>query len=174
MFFCKVDEVEEQSKMVMGNKTLAEVFDSYVNWLVFSVFLMAVNLAMEASAYLVNEAAGEVLHAWAQWPARSSGVVVAIALIIWLRLPRHKRQKRDQRVLLDGYVAETAKRCAFIAFFLTLCLVAILDVVTNNTQLPADFFIKLPGLSLTAGFSIAFFLFNFLNSPHSSEDRWTQ
>ena len=158
----------------MGNKNLADVFDSYVNWLVFSVFLMAVNLAMEASAYLVDEAAGEALHTWAQWPARGSGIAVAIALIIWLRRPRHKRQKRDQRALLDGYVAETAKRSAFIAFFLTLCLVAIIDVVTNNTHLPADFFIKLPALSLTAEFSISFFLFNFFNGLHSSEDRWTQ
>lgn len=158
----------------MANKTLADVFDSYVNWIVFSVFLMAVNLAMEATAYLVNEAAGEALRSWAQWPARGSGIAVAIAVIIWLRRPRHKKQKRDQRALLDGYVAETAKRSAFIAFFLTVCLVAILDVVTNNTQLPADFFIKLPGLSLTAEFSISFFLFNVFSSPHSSEDRWTQ
>ena len=41
------------------------------------------------------------------------------------------------------------------------------DVITNDTQLPADFFIKLPGLSLSAGFSISFFLFN-RNSAHSS------
>ena len=155
----------------MENKTLADVFDSYVHWLVFSVFLMAVNLAMEASAYLVNEALGEALQAWAQWPARGSGIAVAIAVIIWLRLPRHKRQKRDQRALLDGYVAETAKRSASIAFFLTLCLVAILDVAANDTQMSADFFIKLPGLSLTAGFSISFFLYNFFNDEHSSEDR---
>ena len=158
----------------MGNKTLADVFDSYVNWLVFAVFLMAVNLAMEATVYLVNETMGDALHAWAQWPARGSGIAVAIAVIIWLRLPRNKRQKRNQRALLDGYVVETAKRSAFIAFFLTLCLVAMLDVVTNSSQMPADFFIKLPGLSLSAEFSISFFLFNVFSSPYSSEDRWTQ
>jgi hypothetical protein len=46
--------------------------------------------------------------------------------------------------------------------------VAILDVITNDTQLPADFFIKLPGLSLTAVFSISFFWFN-RNSTDSLE-----
>jgi Na+/H+-translocating membrane pyrophosphatase len=157
----------------MENKTLADVFDSYVNWLVSSVFLMAVNLAMEAGAYLVNETASEALNAWAQWPARGSSIAIAVAVIIWLRRPKPQRPKQDQRALLDAYVVETAKRAAFIAFILTLCLVAILDVITNDTQLPADFFIKLPGLSLTAGFSISFFLYNFFNNENSSEDNWT-
>lgn len=156
----------------MKNKTLADVFDSYINWLVFSLFLMAVNLAMEVGAYFVNNTMGESLNAWAQWPARASAIAVVIAVFIWLRLPRNKRQKQHQRVLLDGYVVELVKRSALIAFILTLCLVAMLDVAANDTQLSADLFIKLPGLLLTAAFSISFFLLNFLNSLQSSDDRW--
>lgn len=152
--------------LIMKNKTLSNVFDSYVNWIVFSLFLMAVNLVMEASEYLVNDAVGAQLHAWAQWPARCSGIAVVVAVIIWLRLPRDKRKKRNQRALLDEFVTEVAKRAAFVAFFLTLVLVAILDVVANNSQLPADFFIKLLGLSLTAGFSISFFLINLQSSEN--------
>ena len=39
-------------------KTLSEAFDSYMNWIVLFVFLTALNLAMEALAYLVNASAG--------------------------------------------------------------------------------------------------------------------
>lgn len=155
-------------------KTLADAFDSYVNWIVLFFFLTAVNLALEAGAYLVNEAAGQKLNAWALWPARGGSIALVMAMVIWVRLLRHKRQQRGRRAFLDEFVTEAIKRSASVAFFLTLCLVAILDVVTNNTQLPADFFIKLPGLSLTAGFSISFFLFNTLSSAHSSEDWWAQ
>ncbi len=155
----------------MEKRTLADVFDSYVNWLVLFVFLTAVNLAMEAGAYLVDKTTGEALHTWAQWPSRGSLVAVVVAMVIWLRLPRHKRQKRDQRALHDEYVTETVKRSAFIAFILTFGLVAFLDVAANHTQLPADYYIKLPGLSLSAGFSLSFFLYNFFNSPDASEGR---
>lgn len=141
-------------------KTIADVFDSYVKWLVLFAFLSAINLAMEASAYLVDEAVAEALRTWSQWPARAAAVAVVVAMVIWVRLPRDKRSKRHQRALNDEYIMETVKRSAFVAFFLTLVLVAILDVVTNDTQLSADFFIKLPGLSLSAGFSISFFLFH--------------
>jgi len=153
-------------------KTLADAFDSYVNWLVLFVFLTSVNLVMEAGAYLVHAAAGEELRAWALWPARGGTVALAVAMITWFRLLRHKRQQPGRRAFLDEYVTETIKRSAFVAFCLTFFLVGILDVVTNHTQLPADFFIKLPGVSLSAGFSISFFLFNFFNSRHSSEERW--
>lgn len=152
-------------------KTLADVFDSYVNWIVLFVFLTAVNLAMEAGAYLVNDAAGGALRAWALWPARAAGLAVIVAVAVWLRLPKHKRQKRDQRALLDGYVMDAIKRSAFIAFVLTFILVAFLDVAANHTRLPADFFVKLTGLSLSAAFSVSFFLSNFFNGENSPEDR---
>ena len=71
---------------------------------------------------------------------------------------------------MDEFVTETVKNSAFVAFFLTLFLVAILDIITNQTQLPADFFIKLPGISLTAGFSISYFIFNVKDRGQSSED----
>lgn len=155
-------------------KSISDAFESYVNWLVLSVFLMAVNLAMEAGAYLVNEGTGEGLRAWAQWPTRASTIAFFVAMVIWGRRLRHQKKQQRRRFFLNEYVTETVKRSSFIAFFLTLVLVAILDGFTNSSQLPADFFIKLPGLSLTAGFSISFFLYNFINAPDSSEEGWTQ
>jgi hypothetical protein len=148
--------------------TLAEAFDRYVSWLVFSIFLMSINLLMEASTYLVEEPASSALWTWAQWPARGATITVAIAFLVWVRRWR-KRTKSECRTFLDEYVTETAKRSAFIAFFATLCLVALLDGVTNHTQLPADFFIKLPGLSLTAVFSISFFVLNFRDATDSPD-----
>jgi hypothetical protein len=61
----------------------------------------------------------------------------------------------------------------FLAFILTLALVAVLDVVTNDTQLPADFFIKLPGLSLAAAFSVSYFLFAVRDAAEASGDGQT-
>ena len=148
----------------MENKSLADIFDSYINWLVISIFLMALNLAFEAIAYLTPEATSNTLNALAQWLAYGSLIALAVAAIIWFRLPRDRRRKQNRVALLDGFVVEIAKRSAAIAFFVTLCLVAVLDVVTNTSLLPADFFVKLLALSLTAVFSVSFFYFNSLSN----------
>jgi len=152
----------------MENKSVADVFDSYINWLVLSIFLMALNLAFEATAYLTTEVTGSILVSLAQWLARGSTLVVVIAIIIWLRLPRESRRNRASGSFLDGFVTELVKRSAAISFFVTLCLVAVLDVITNKSLLPADFFVKLSALSLTAVFSISYFLFNFLSNRNIS------
>lgn len=141
-------------------KTLAETFNNYVNWLALYLFLTAVNLTMEAGAYLVSDSTAELLRNLSIWPSRAGGIAIIVAVVTWLRVPREKRGYREQRALLGEYVWDAVKRASFLAFFITLCLVAILDVITNHTQLPADFFIKLPGISLTVVFSFAFFFFN--------------
>lgn len=155
-------------------KTFSEAFESYVNWIVFFFFLTSVNLAMEASAYLVNDSTAETLRAWAHWPARGGVVVMFIAMGTWFRHLRKKKGGQYCRSYLNEYVTETIKRSSFVAFILTLVFVALLDNVTNNTVLPADFYIKLPGLSLTAGFSLSFFLYNYMNNPDDSEEEWAQ
>ena len=142
------------------NKSLAETFDSYVNWLVLFVFLTAINLVMEASAYLVSGPVAAILQSWARWVTHAGTLTVIIAIIIWFRRPKEQRKCRDQRVLLGGFVVDAARRAAFLSFFITFIVVALLDPITNHTQLPADFFIKLPGISLSAVFSISFFFFN--------------
>jgi hypothetical protein len=147
------------TKELHMNKSLAETFDSYVNWLVLFVFLTAVNLVMEASAFLVSEPLAEALRNWARWVTHAGTLTVIIAIIIWFRRPKEQRKCRDQRALLGGFVVDAARRAAFLAFSITFIVVALLDGITNHTQLPADFFIKLPGISLSAVFSISFFLF---------------
>jgi hypothetical protein len=151
-------------------KTFSDAFDSYISWLVLFVFLTAINLAMEAMAYLVNDYAGEALRSWALWPSRVGLIAIVVAFVIWLPRVKKIRKQKGSRAFFDEYVTAAILRSAFVAFLLTLCLVAILDVVTNDTQLPADFFIKLPGLSLTAGFSISFFLFNRNNTAAQERD----
>lgn len=151
-------------------KTLADSFDSYVNWIVGFLFLSALNLAFEASTFLVNEAMGEGLEAFARWLARGSSVCLAIAMILWVRLIRRKQLRLEHRNFLDEFVTSAIQRSAMVAFLITLCLVAILDVVTNNSQLPADFYIKLPSFSLTAGFSISYYIFNRIGQNYSSDD----
>jgi len=142
------------------NKSIAETFDSYVNWLVLFSFLTAVNLIMEAGAYLVSAPVADALVSWAPWVTHAGTLTVIVALIIWFRRPKADRSCRNQRALLSGFVVDAVRRASFISFIVTFIVVALLDDITNHSQLPADFFIKLPGISLAATFSISFFFFN--------------
>lgn len=152
------DPNQHQATIMATN--LADLFDDYLSWIALFFLLVAINLAMEAGAYLLADSAAEQLRSLALWPARASSVVMAIVAVLLIRVSIHKRRQNAPGALDGGYVTETVKRSATIACFLTLFLVGILDVVTNTSQLPADFFIKLPGVMLTAGYSIPFFLLN--------------
>lgn len=147
-------------------KSLADAFDSYINWIVAFFLLTALNLAMEAGAYLSKPSLAVALRSWAHWPARVGSAVLLVAFILWA----WRSRGRSRRTFLDGYAVEAIKRSALFGFLLTLGLVAILDVITNTSQLPADFYIKLPGLSLTAGFGLSFFLFNFLDKARDPDE----
>lgn len=146
----------------MKNKNLADAFDSYVNWIVLALFLIAVNLAMEATAYLVNKSASEVLRNWAMWPSRGATVAIVVS-IIWFSIKRRKSEK-DRFAFFNEYTFEIIKRSSFVAFLLTFLCMGILDVVVKTTQIPADFFIKLPGFLLAATFSFSYLIFNLKSS----------
>lgn len=147
-------------------KTFADAFDSYINWIAAFFLLTALNLAMEAVAYILEPSSAEVLRWWAKWPARIGSAVLLVAFILWARRSRG----RSRQTFLDEYVMEAIKRSALFGFILTLFLVAILDVITNTSQLPADFYIKLPGFSLTAGFGLYFFVFNFVGDAQDLDE----
>ena len=55
---------------------------------------------------------------------------------------------------------ETARQSALVAFVVTVIIVAVLDNRAAETDLPPDFFIKLPGFALLAAFSLSFFYLN--------------
>lgn len=141
--------------------SLPDAFDDYINWIIFWLLLSAINLSMEAGAYLVGEDLGQWLHAWAQFPSRAGGgvILVAVALFLWRRRQAGWRRV-DRRAFLDSSTMDNLKRSAFVTFLVTLPTVVLLDIVTNHTTLPADFFIKLPGIALTATFSLCFFFLN--------------
>ena len=151
--------ITRQDKSVI-KMTLHDAWDDYISWLVLWLFLSSINLAMEASAYLLSEEVGRQVHAWAQLPSRAGGVVILISIFVFARRRQRAGWKPGDRVFLDGYTMEVVKRSALVSFFVTLPLVVLLDVVTNHTMLPADFFIKLPAFSLAASFSICFFFWS--------------
>ncbi|MBI1358216.1 MAG: hypothetical protein GC160_28105 [Acidobacteria bacterium] len=141
--------------------SLASAFERYTNWIVLILFLFSVNLTMEAGAYLLDEGAGDRLRAWAQWPARAGLVLLVVAMIL-ARPLKQRRREAGRRAFQDDFVTDALKRSASIAFLTTLCFVAFLDGAANHTDLPADFFIKLPGISLTAVFSLCYFALSFV------------
>lgn len=153
------------------NATLGDVFERYTNWIVLFIFLTAISQLMEASAYLIDNPLGETPSALSRWPTRAASLAVVMALVQGFRLSWRKRQRLDRRTFVDDYVFETIKRSAFIAFVVTFLLLAFLDVAANDTQLPADFFIKLPALSLGAAFSISYFAQVFSEATRSTDDR---
>ncbi len=141
--------------------SLANALERYTNWIVLIFFLFSVNLTMEAGAYLLDEGAGDRLHAWAQWPVRAGLVLFVVAMILARPLQR-RRGEVGRRGFQDDFVTDALKRSASIAFMTTLCFVAFLDGAANHTDLPADFFIKLPAISLTAVFSLCYFVLSFV------------
>lgn len=144
----------------MTTKSLADAFDDYVNWVVLWMFLTSINLAMEASAFLLSKEVGRQVRAWAHLPTRAGIVILFVAIFLYARRRWKAGWKCGDCAFMDGYTMDIVKRSAVVAFLVTLMSVALLDNVTNNTELPADFYIKLPGVTLTATFSLCFFFWN--------------
>ena len=153
--------------------SFADAFDNYVGWLVLWLFLSSINLAMEAGAYLLSTEMGAKVHAWAQLPSRLGGVVLFVAIIVFVRRRRHAKTQTSHLEFLNGYTMDILKRAALVSFFITLPTVVLLDIVTNHTQLPADFFIKIPSFLLAASFSLSFFFWNRSVRGESAEGVWT-
>lgn len=150
--------------------TPADIYERYLHWLMLWVFLVAINQLLEAGAYLVDDATAKTLITWAHWESRAGLIVLLVALILWARIRIKARDDKIRRALRSEYVTETLKRSASIAFFLTFVLLAWLDVAANHTQLPADYFIKLPIVSMAAAFSVSYFCYNFCGTERSQVD----
>ena len=153
------------------NKTnFYEAFDDYLNWIVLWFLTAAINLGMEAGAFLLSEEIGQQIHAWAQWPMRIGTLLLFVALFVFIRRRWRSGWSRGDRIFMDGFTVNAVKRAGFAAFCVTVPTVVFLDIVTNDTTLPADFFIKLPGFTLTATFSLAYFYLN-RDTREESDDK---
>lgn len=150
-------------------KTLADAFDDYVHWLVLWVLLSALNLALEAATYLFEGDTGTLLRDLALIPSWLGLPVILVGLFVFLRARRRAGRTIGRADLVDSYVVEALKRAALVAFLVTLPTIVLLDVATNHTSLPADFFIKLPGVALTASFGITFLIVS-MSGPRDDLD----
>lgn len=150
----------------MGN-SVADGLERQLNWVVAFFALSSLHLLLEASTYLVEAPMRDSVAVLAKWASRGGALCVVVAMLIAYRLQR-RRGSVQKPALLDSYVLETIKRAATISFFVTVVVVGVLDIIANNTQQPADFFIKLVGFSLTAVFAIAFTRMNAFVATSSS------
>lgn len=134
-----------------------EAFDQFAKLIALSLFFQSLNLFAETLMYLSGEEMRDVLYTFAHI-AQFLQMLLFVAACLRLAVGIGHTKSSYKQGLLDSYVVESAKRAAGIAGCLTVVLLAILDIITNTTELPADFFIKIPLFTLLGIFSISFFL----------------
>lgn len=134
-----------------------EAFDQFAQLFALSLFFMSLNLFTEAFMHLAGEETRNVLYTFSRITQFLQVLLFVVASWRLTKGVEHTKSSYKQG-FLDSYVAEAGKRAAGIAWFVTIILFAVLDIITNTTELPADFFIKIPFFTLLGVFSISFFL----------------
>jgi hypothetical protein len=153
------------------NKAFADAFDRFATSTALFLFLWSISLAMEASAYLIDERIGQYLTDWARVPYGLGFLALLVAVIIYSRRRGPITRGNIARSPPHSYVTDTINRSARMAFVVTLLLVAVLDYRADYSELPAGFFIKLPGFALLATYSVSYF---FLNRSSTEDDSHEQ
>ena len=148
-----------------------DAFDQFAQLIAISLFCMALNLFGEAIIYLVNEETSHILYTFSH-AAQFLQTVFLVMAFLRLGVGKSRTISSYKQGFLDSYVVDSVKRAAMIACFMTLMVLAVLDIVTNTTMLPADFFIKIPSITLLAVFSLSFFFLNRDSSDNKLEQEF--
>jgi hypothetical protein len=152
-------------------KTLADAFDGFANSVALFFFLWSIGLAMEASAYLIDEDTGQFLTDWARLPYGIGFLALVFTAIMYFRRRGPISLDNAARSSPDSYATEAIRRSALVAFVVTLILFVVLDNRADHSQLAAGFFVKLPGFTLLSAFSVSYF---FLNRGNTEEENGEQ
>jgi len=141
-------------------KTVADAFDGFATSVALFFFLWSIGLAMEASAYLIDEDSGQFLTNWARVPYGIGFLALVFTAIMYSRRRGPISLDNVTRSPPDSYTTEAIRRSALAAFVVTLILFVGLDNLADHSRLPAGFFIKLPRFALLSVFSVSFFFLN--------------
>ena len=134
-----------------------EAFDQFAQLIALSLFFQSLNLFAETIMHISNEEVQNFLYSFAHIMQFLQTLLFVIACLRLGSSIEHTKSSYKQG-FLDSYIVEATKQAAGIACFVTIILLAILDIITNTTQLTADFFIKIPLFTLLGIFSISLFL----------------
>ena len=148
-----------------------DAFDQFAQLMALSLFFLSLNLLIEAVMYLTNEETRVILYTFSRAAQVLANIFIVVAILRLGKGGDHALSSYKQGFLYS-YVVDTVKRAAWIAWFATVILLAILDIVTNTSELPADFFIKIPSFTLLALFSISFFFMNRSGSDNKLEQEY--
>ena len=141
-------------------KTVADAFDGFATSVALFFFLWSIGLAMEASAYLIDEDTAQFLTNWARVPYGIGFLALVFTAIMYSRRRGPISLDNATRSSPDSYATEAIRRSALVAFVVTLILFVFLDNRADHSQLPAGFYIKLPGFALLSAFSVSYFFLN--------------
>lgn len=136
----------------------ADHADTHKRLMFLSMFLLSLIFAIETGSYFVGEPVGEVFSITAK-------VVVGLLFIsiLFTVFWRIKFIPGDKRYLLnseDSFVAHALNKACKISWILTFIMLTVITVTTSreSSAFPAQFYINLAQFSMTAVFSISFFI----------------
>lgn len=145
----------------MNHKTKAssaDHADTHKRLLFISMFLLSLIFAVETGSYFVREPVEDFFSVTAKVLV-GLFIISIFSTVFW----NIKFIPRDQRYLPnseDNFVTHALNRACKISWILTFILLTIITVTTGreSSALPAQFYINLAQFSMTAVFSISFFI----------------
>lgn len=147
--------------------TMIEIHESYLNWSVLCVFLLAIASVLGAAAFVFTGSAaglqtGAQIVGWLALVAFFvTGTTVLLRqtrLLLSLSGPADLTQRGRFRE--DGYIFNAIKTASWFSCAFTATTLYVLDLIVEDTVLPAGFFIKLVLFVCLATFSIVYFVLN--------------
>ena len=136
----------------------ADHADTHKRLLFLSMFLLSLIFAIETGSYFVGESVGNFLSITAK-------VFVGLFFIsmFFTVFWKIKFIPGDKRYLVnseDSFVAHALNKACKISWILTFIILTVITVTTSreSSDFPAQFYINLVQFSMTAVFSISFFI----------------
>jgi hypothetical protein len=131
-------------------RTMTEIHERYVNWLVFCAFLLAVRSLLGGAAFVFEDSAA-MLHtgAWVVgWLLGLTFLMTVNALLfrqtrLLMNLTGPADLRRRGRVSDDGFTSQAIRTAALLSCVCTVLTLGILDLAVRNLSLPAEFYVKL-------------------------------
>jgi energy-coupling factor transporter transmembrane protein EcfT len=136
----------------------ADHADTHKRLLFLSMFLLSLIFAIETGSYFVGESVGNFLSITAK--VFVGLLFISIFFTVFWKI---KFIPGDKRYLVnseDSFVAHALNKACKISWILTFIILTVITVTTGreSSTFPAQFYINLAQFSMTAVFSISFFI----------------
>lgn len=153
-----------------GKTSSADHADTHKRLMFLSMFLLSLIFALETASYFGGEPVGDFLSITAK--ALVGLLFISIFFTVFWKIKFIPGDKRYLLTSEDSFVTHALNKACKISWILTFIMLTVITVTTSreSSAFPAQFYINLTQFSLTAGFSISFFiLFRDSGSENSIE-----